>query len=158
LKEQVPIFELDQTWPQLPNNWVLGLVASIRIDSHGNIWLTHRPRTVTKGTPAPSVIEFNPDGSYKNAWGGPSWGGANPGFDWPDTEHNILVNDKDEVYISGSSPSGQSKTTRSDDMILKFTADGKFLKQFGGRDVSKGSNDRNSVNKPGDFKIGRAHV
>src|SRR5438094_10151175 len=76
LKEQVPIFELDQTWPQLPNNWVLGLVASIRIDSHGNIWLTHRPRTVTSGTPAPSVIEFNPDGSYKNAWGGPSWGGA----------------------------------------------------------------------------------
>jgi hypothetical protein len=153
LKEPVPVFQVDTNWPQLPNNWVLGLVASIRIDSHGNIWLIHRPRTVEKGTPAPSVIEFGPDGKYKQAWGGPNWGGTNPGFDWPDTEHNVLVDAKDNVFISGSSPSGQSKTTRSDDMILKFTVDGKFIKEFGGRDVSKGSTDHNSVNKPGDFYI-----
>ena len=153
LKEQVPVFQLDTTWPRLPNNWVLGLVASIRIDSHGNIWLIHRPRTVTSGTAAPSVIEFDPSGKYKASWGGPDWCKSTPGCDWPDTEHNILVDDKDNVYLSGSSPSGQSKTTRSDDMIIKFTNTGKFIKQFGGRDVSKGSTDHNSVNKPGDFTI-----
>ena len=75
------------------------------------------------------------------------------GYDWPDAEHNIFVDQKDNVYISGSSPSGQSKTTRSDDMILKFTNEGKFLKEFGGRTVSKGSTDPAAVNKPGDLYV-----
>jgi DNA-binding beta-propeller fold protein YncE len=38
-------------------------------------------------------------------------------------------------------------------MILKFTVDGKFLAEFGGRTVSKGSTDKTSVNKPGDFYV-----
>jgi DNA-binding beta-propeller fold protein YncE len=57
------------------------------------------------------------------------------------------------VWISGSSPGGQSKTTRSDDMLLKFTNSGKFLLQVGGRNVSRGSTDPKSVNKPGDLFV-----
>jgi DNA-binding beta-propeller fold protein YncE len=94
------------------------------------------------------VVELGPDGRFIRAWGG-----EGAGYDWPDTEHNIYVDQHDNVYISGSSPGGRSKTTRSDDMILKFTADGKFIKQFGGRTTSKGSTDIGSVNKPGDFYV-----
>ncbi len=147
--EKVPTFEVDTTWPQLPNGWVMGNVSKIVVDSHDNVWLIHRPRTVPAGkTAAPPVVELDNSGKFVRAWGG-----EGDGYDWPDAEHNVFVDEKDNVYISGSSPSGQSKTTRSDDMILKFTADGKFLKEFGGRTVSKGSTDPAAVNKPGDLYV-----
>jgi DNA-binding beta-propeller fold protein YncE len=144
-----PVFEVDSVWPQLPNNWVLGNVSKIAVDRHDNVWIIHRPRTVpaTK-TPAPPVVELDANGKLVQAWGG-----EGAGYDWPDAEHNVFADYKDNVWISGSSPSGQSKTQRSDDMIIKFTNEGKFLKQLGGRTVSHGSKDPASVNKPGDLYV-----
>ena len=146
--QPVPVFAIDPSWPQIPNGWTLGLVSTISIDRHDNVWIIHRPSEVPAGkTAAPPVIELGADGKLLRAWGGP---GA--GYDWPVYEHNIFVDTKDNVYISGSSPNG-TPTASSDDMILKFTADGKFLKEFGGRSVSKGSTDPTSVNKPGDLYV-----
>jgi DNA-binding beta-propeller fold protein YncE len=144
-----PVFEPDPAFPKIPNGWTLGSVAKVVVDRHDNVWIIHRPRTVPAGkTPAPPVLEFDADGKFIQAWGGD---GA--GYDWPDSEHNVFVDYKDNVWISGSSPSGQSKTKRSDDMLLKFTNTGKFLMQVGGRSVSKGSKDPKSVNKPGDLFV-----
>jgi hypothetical protein len=146
---KVPIFEPDPAFPQLPNNWTLGNVGSVAIDRHDNVWITHRPRTVPAGkTAAPPVLEFDSAGKFLQAWGGDG-----QGYDWPDSEHNIFVDQKDNVWISGSSPGGQSKTARSDDMLIKLTSAGKFLLQVGGRDVSLGSKDPKSVNKPGDLFV-----
>src|SRR4029077_12647207 len=146
---KVPTFEVDPAWPKLPNNWVLGNVSKVVVDKHDNVWLIHRPRTVPADkTPAPPVVELDANGKYVQGWGGEA-----EGYDWPDAEHNVFVDYKDNVWISGSSPSGQSKTKRSDDMVLKFTNKGQFLLQIGGRTVSKGSNDPMSVNKPGDIFV-----
>jgi DNA-binding beta-propeller fold protein YncE len=146
---KVPVFEVDKTWPQLPNNWMLGNVSKIAVDRHDNVWLIHRPRTVAADkTPAPPVVELDPNGKFLQAWGGDA-----SGYDWPDAEHNVFVDYKDNVWISGSSPSGQSKTQRSDDMILKFDNKGKFLLEIGGRSTSMGSKDPKSVNKPGDLFV-----
>ena len=143
--QMVPVFEVDAAWPKLPNDWVLGNVSKIVVDRHDNVWLIHRPRTVPAGKlAAPPVVELDANGKFVQAWGGD---GA--GYDWPDAEHNIFVDHKDNVWISGSSPSGQSKTKRSDDMVLKFTNSGKFLMEIGGRTVSKGSTDPKSVNNVG---------
>jgi NHL repeat len=148
--EPVPVFQVDPSWPQLPDGMVISNISKITVDSHDNVWLIHRPRTVPAGkTAAPPVVEFGPDGKYIRGWGDEN----STAYDWPDAEHNVFVDNHDNVYISGSSPSGQSKTQRSDDMILKFTVDGKFIKQFGGRTVSKGSLDTTSVNKPGDIYV-----
>ena len=144
-----PVFAVDPAWPQLPNNWVLGGVSKIVVDRHDNVWIIHRPRTVPAGkTAAPPVVEWDARGNFVQAWGG-----EGPGYDWPDAEHNVFVDYKDNVWISGSSPSGQSKTRRSDDMILKFTNKGQFIKQLGGRTTSHGSKDPLSVNKPGDLFV-----
>jgi DNA-binding beta-propeller fold protein YncE len=146
---RVPTFEPDPTFPKLPNNWVLGNVAGVAIDRNDHVWIIHRPRTVPADkTPAPPVLEFDAVGKFLQAWGGDG-----PGYDWPDAEHNVFVDHKDSVWISGSSPGGQSKTTRSDDMLLKFTSTGKFLLQVGGRSVSLGNKDPRSVNKPGDLFV-----
>src|SRR5712675_1160555 len=122
-----PTFEVDTNWPKLPNNWVIGNVSKIVVDKHDNVWLIHRPRTVPADKiAAPPVVELDTNGKFVQAWGGDG-----EGFDWPDAEHNVFVDYKDNVWISGSSPSGQSKTQDSDDMILKFTSSGKFLMQIG---------------------------
>ena len=147
-----PTFEVDTTWPQLPNNWVVGNVSKVVVDRHDNVWFIQRPRNpqmkVPEGkTAAPPVLEFDSAGKFVQGWGGPG-----NGFDWPDTEHNIFVDQKDNVYISGSSPNN-SKTVDSDDMLLKFTNQGKFLRQLAGRSVSNGNKDPKSVNKPGDLFV-----
>jgi DNA-binding beta-propeller fold protein YncE len=146
---EVPQFEPDTTFPRLPNDWVLGNVSDVAVDRQDNVWILHRPRTVRAGkTAAPAVLEFDAAGNFLQAWGG-----EGSGFDWPDAEHNIFVDHRGNVWISGSSPSGQSKTTRSDDMLLEFAGNGKFMLQIGGRSVSRGSKDRRSVNKPGDVFV-----
>ncbi len=146
---QYPVFEVDTNWPVLPNGWAMGNVSKIVVDKHDNVWLIHRPRTVPASkTPAPPVVELDKNGKFVQAWGG-----EGEGYDWPDAEHNVFVDYKDNVWISGSSPSGQSKTKRSDDMVLKFTNAGKFILEIGGRSASKGSTDPKSVNKPGDLYV-----
>jgi len=144
-----PVFEVDPAWPQLPSNWVLGVVSKVAVDRHDNVWIIHRPRTVPASkTSAPPVVELDANGKFVQGWGG-----EGAGYDWPDAEHNVFVDYKDNVWISGSSPSGQSKTRRSDDMIVKFTNNGQFVKQLGGRTTSHGSKDPMSVNKPGDLFV-----
>jgi hypothetical protein len=40
----VPTFAVDASWPKpLPNNWILGQVGGITVDSKGHIWVIHRP-------------------------------------------------------------------------------------------------------------------
>jgi DNA-binding beta-propeller fold protein YncE len=147
--KRFPIFEVDASWPpKLPNNWLLGQTPGVAIDSHDHIWVLHRPRTVPeaqRAQAAPPLLEFDADGKFLRAWGGPG-----SGFDWPDSEHGVFVDDKDNVWIGGSSPTSTSLTKRSDDMLLKFTKDGKFLQQIGGPDKSGGNADTKSVNKPAD--------
>ena len=42
----LPIFEVDPSWPKVPAKWKLGDVSSIAIDAQGNAWVLHRPRTL----------------------------------------------------------------------------------------------------------------
>ncbi len=132
---QGPAFRVDPYWPKpLPNNWILGQVGGISIDAQDNIWVFQRPRSLTddeKGAaldpprskccvPAPSVLVFNQSGDVVKSWGGP---GENLGYDWPLQEHGILVDNKGFVWLSGNG--------KGDNMVLKFSTDGKFIKQIG---------------------------
>src|SRR5258707_15757768 len=63
----VPTFEVDASWPKLPNNWVLGDPSSITVDRSDNVWILHRPRTVPadrKERAAPPVLEFDKNGKF----------------------------------------------------------------------------------------------
>jgi len=142
---QSPAFRVDPFWPHpLPNNWILGQVGGMSIDAQDNIWVLQRPRSLTddeKGAaltpprskccvPAPSVLVFNQAGDLIKSWGGP---GDNLGYDWPLQEHAILVDNKGFVWLSGNG--------KGDDMVLKFSTDGKFIKQFGRRGPLTSSTD-----------------
>jgi DNA-binding beta-propeller fold protein YncE len=143
---KMPVFEVDPSWPKLPNEWGLGQTPSVAVDKHDHVWILHRPRTIEGGkTPAPAVVELDATGKFVKSWGGPG-----QGFDWPDSEHGITIDYKDNVWVGGSSPTSTSLTQRSDDMLLKFTSKGKFLLQLGSYDKSGGNADTKSVKRAAD--------
>jgi len=132
---EAPAFEVDPFWPKpLPNQWVIGSTIGVTVDSRDHVFVIHRQATLNPLTevsaatnpptaveccvPAPPVLEFDPEGNLVGHWGGP---GA--GYDWPESNHGIGIDPMDHLWIGGN---GQG-----DSHILKFTRDGKFLKQFG---------------------------
>ena len=149
----VPTYTLDTSWPRtLPNDWVMGVPTSVSVDPRDHVWVLHRPRTVPEGAEAdaaPAVLEFDAEGAFVQAWGGPA-----DGYDWPDTEHGIFVDHENNVWITGINPrAGGNVSDRSDDMVLKFAQDGTFLFQVGGYDASGGNADIENPRQPADVSV-----
>jgi len=161
-----PRFEVDFTWPKpLPNHWILGQAVGVAVDAEDHVWIVHRPgsleATETHATtnppiaqccaPAPPVLEFDQAGNLLRHWGAPG-----EGYDWPLSNHGITIDYKGNVWIGGNSRDPVPGTTPApgafasyhDDMILKFTRDGKFLLQIGKPGQSKGSNDTANLRLP----------
>ena len=82
-----PRFVVDPSWPKdMINNWILGAVTGVFVDSRDHVWVTHLPETLTEeetsavqkppiGTccaPAPVVIELDAAGNVVQGWGDPS--------------------------------------------------------------------------------------
>ncbi|MSR19710.1 MAG: hypothetical protein EXR91_01840 [Gemmatimonadetes bacterium] len=143
----IPTYEA-VAWPQMPNDWVLGLASGIAVDAQDHIWIIHRPRTVPepelKDRAAPAVLEFDADGNYIQGWGGPEYVTSTQ-FEWFDTEHGINVDSQGNVWLSGSG--------NGDDQILKFTRDGQFIMQIGKREASQGNTDTQNVNRGADIYV-----
>src|SRR6186997_2070427 len=139
-RQQAAIFEPDPLWLEaLPNKWVTGQVGGVAVDSHDNVWVFHRPSTIPDGEkaaalnppqaecciPAPAVLQFDPNGRFLQAWGGPG-----QGYEWFASQHGIFVDHNDNVWLSGNS--------KEDNQILKFSTAGKFLLQIGHAGKNKG--------------------
>ena len=150
LAEGVPVLAVDPRWPQpLPGSWILGQVSGIAVDGRDNVWIVHRPRTLSASdlgaeqvppvaqccTAAPAVLALDPEGSVVRSWGGP---GA--GYEWPESEHSIHVDAAGNVWITSNG--------RDDHQVLKFAADGTFLLQIGRRGRTGGSNDTLYLGQP----------
>ena len=146
----VPRFAADPLWSKpLPNKWTTGQVSGVAVDARDHVWVVHRPGTIADGEkaasfnpplaecciPAPPILEFDPNGNLVQAFGGP---GA--GYEWPNTEHGIFVDYRNNVWTAGSGT--------GDAQILKFTNTGKFLLQIGHKGQSKGSNDTENLGQP----------
>jgi DNA-binding beta-propeller fold protein YncE len=147
---QAPRFEVDPMWPKpLPNHWVMGNVIGVGVDAQDHVYIIHRgagslePKEIYAAAnppasecclPAPPVLEFDAEGNMVRAWGGP---GA--GYEWPESNHGITPDAKGNLWIGGNGG--------NDGHVLKFTKDGKFIKQFGFAYASAGSNDPWAFNK-----------
>ncbi|HEX6999828.1 MAG TPA: hypothetical protein VF322_16975 [Gammaproteobacteria bacterium] len=139
-----PRFEVDPFWPKpLPNGWVLGSTIGVSVDSRDHVWIIHRRQSLNPETeasagrntraggccsPAPPVLEFDPQGNLVSYWGGPG-----DGYDWPSSNHGITVDHMDNIWIGGNG--------MDDAHILKFTRRGELLLQLGRPGQSSGSND-----------------
>ena len=165
-----PQYEVDPHWPKpLPENWILGQVSGVAVDSRNHVWIVQRPLTLTEReagavqpppladccAPAPSVIEFDPEGNVVQAWGGPdsvettadgnmlrAW---HRGDRWPQSEHGIFVDHRDNVWIGSNG--------RFDQVVLKFDRNGKRLLTIGRWDVTRGSGDTVHLGSPADITV-----
>ncbi len=147
--DTVPRFEPQPFWPKpLPDNWILGQVSGIAVDHNDHIWIIHRPLTLLddeKGAQqsppatkccvaAPPVLKFDTEGNLLT-----SWGGSGPGYAWVKNEHGIHVDRDGNVWIGGNNDG---------DQILQFSPDGKFIKQVGKDDGTKGSTSTTRLGRP----------
>jgi hypothetical protein len=140
---QAPRFEVDPTFPQpLPNGMYQGQSIGLWVDkTNDHVWIVHRPDVLdafeasAQQTPptgecckeAPPILEFDPSGKLLRSWGGKD----GPGYQWPDSNHGLNIDNKGNVWIGGNG--GQ------DGHILKFTQDGKFIMQVGKKGVTQDS-------------------
>ena len=145
-----PEYAVDPFWPKpLPNHWIIGAVAGVAVDAQDHVWITHRPSTLQPNElraawkAAPPVLEFDRDGTLVQAWGGPA-----PGYEWPQLEHGIYVDRRDNVWLGG----GGDK----DAQILKFTRQGRFLMQIGHQGKNGGSNDTRNLGGAANMVVDRA--
>ena len=144
--------------------WIIHRAGSLEA---GETHATTKPPIAQCCAPAPPVLEFDQAGNLIGHWGGP---GA--GYNWPDSNHGITVDYKGNVWIGGNGRGPQSARgaingsdeepaaakakgkaapafqSFSDNMVLKFTQDGKFLMQIGKPKSSKGSNDIANLRLP----------
>jgi len=132
--QDAPRYQYDPTWPKpLPNHWTMEEVTGMYVDKEDHIWVLHRPRNLDNednfaslNPPAgeccvqpPAVFEFDSAGNLLRSWGVP---GTVPG--WPSLEHTIFLDREGNVWLSGNGPG---------DTLLKFTQDGKLLRDWGHR-------------------------
>ncbi len=145
--------------------WIIHRAGSLEA---GEQHATTTPPTAQCCAPAPPVLEFDEEGNLLRHWGGPG-----NGYNWPDSNHGITVDYKGNVWIGGNGRgpgSGRGAVNGTDEepqaagrgggkaapafesfadnMVLKFTQDGKFLMQIGKPSSSKGSNDIENLRLP----------
>ena len=180
----VPQFQYDKTFPKtLPNQWKLGQVAGVSVDSRDHVWIIQRPTTLknsemeatdmstyggggnTGGAgagplavccrPAPPVIEFDQQGNVVQGWGG-----ANKNYEWPtpapksaDASLGTGPFGERGVYVDFKDNVWVGADGPGDAQILKFTRFGKSLLQIGHHGKSKGSNDIENLNGAVGFAV-----
>ncbi len=168
----LPVFEVDSHFPTLPDHTLLGGVGGASADSHGNVWVFHRPHTLEEGNatengykPAPPVLEFDETGKYIQGWGGPSHTGE---YEWTNrgglhSEYAECASCTSERRTNGDGRPGSGEhgiavdskdnvwltgNGDGDGQILKFTKNGKFLLQIGKGNVKVDSNDTTHMSRP----------
>src|SRR2546422_9285167 len=150
------------------NVWIIHRAGSLEPNE---VHATTNPPIAQCCAPAPPILEFDAAGNLLRHWGGPG-----EGYEWPEANHGITVDYKGNVWIGGNgrgTPPGargrggargqppaagqniqpdESQAALggyfNDNMVLKFTQDGKFLMQIGRAGQSKGSNDVENLRLP----------
>jgi streptogramin lyase len=107
-------------------NWPHGFF----IDHDGSIWISDGIALNGKGN---TVFKFSPDGKQLMMLGKPGVAGNDhETFSWPS---DIVVSNSGEVFVAdGHGPQSNAR-------IVKFTSDGKFLKEWGKRGAAPGEFD-----------------
>ena len=150
-----PQYTVDPFWPKtLPNDWLIGEIAGLAVDSRDHVWVFHRPGSLTADElgaaqdppisicckPAPWILEFDKEGNVVRSWGGPG-----SDYDWPEIEHGLFVDHEDNIWIAGEN--------ENDHQVLKFRPDGTFVLQIGQSGKTAGNSHKKFLGHPTDTEV-----
>jgi DNA-binding beta-propeller fold protein YncE len=155
---EVPRFQVDAGWPDLPDDLILGQVSGLAVDPEGDVWILNRPNSLG-GTdigaaqdppiavccaPPPHIMQFSgATGEYLSGWGGPDHAPEVDGMNqWPANVHGLFVDAEGTVWIGGNGD--------GDHVVLRFTPEGEFLQQYGRRGDTGGNMDPGTLGNPAD--------
>lgn len=133
-----PIFKFDRNTGAILANFGAGIFVTphgIHVDDDGNVWVTDFAGTPTAGH---QVHKFSPDGELLMSLGIAGRPGSGPGqLNQP---NDVIVGPDGSIYI-GDGHNGQGMTSQaaidqgiadgSTGRILKYSADGTFIKEWG---------------------------
>ncbi len=174
---QAPPVQVDPLWPRpLPNHWIFGSVTGVAVDGRGHVFVAHRgaaslnarteiglvaspPSAEYCCAPAPQVLEFDPDGTLVNHWGGPG-----DGYQWPQNPGGIAVDPSGAVWITAAgapaAPAGRGGQAGpaavpppQDAHVLKFSREGKFLLQIGRAGTVGAGDSTTALNRPAGIDV-----
>src|SRR2546421_7044211 len=121
-----PNYTTSTTWAQLPANTQWGETSSVTSDGKGQMLVLRRVD--------PAFFVFTNDGKFVKSWGEGL-------FKWA---HGIRV-DRDGFIWA---------TDGQDNLIYKFTMDGKQLLKLGKKGVAGDNDSRDTFNRPTDVVVG----
>ncbi len=125
-----PVLEYDQSG-KLLRSWGKGMFVfphGICVDKEDNIWITDGQGKDNKGH---QVFKFSPDGKVLMTLG--KAGVAGDSEDTFNQPNDVAIAPNGDIFISDGHNPG-----RGNARVLKFSKDGKFLKQWGGHGSGPG--------------------
>ena len=131
----LPRYTADPVAPiRLPEGRTLGAVTGVQVSPDGHIWVLHIASNMEWGPPGslddpaarlPAVVEFDPQGNYLQAWGGPDHLPRENGLQqWPKQEETIAFDAEDTLWVFGAN-------VAYDHAVQRFSRDGELLLRIG---------------------------
>ncbi|WP_120077230.1 beta-propeller fold lactonase family protein [Aurantiacibacter odishensis] len=165
----MPMFAVDASWPELPDNLILGQAPGLAVDKNDNIWVLNRPnsldfsetgadngQSIACCNAPPHVLQFDQEGNLLRSWGGTDLAPGESTMEgegrdavevgdeqWPANVHGLYVDDDLNVWIGGNGG--------GDHVVLNFTTDGEFIRQIGTRQQTDGNLSQEYLGNPADI-------
>jgi DNA-binding beta-propeller fold protein YncE len=127
-----PVLKFDRNTGKVLASFGKGLFVlphGIHVDKDGNVWLTDSQGNEAK-TKGHQVIKFSPDGKVLMKLGRAGVAGSGPDtFNQP---CDVITAPNGDIFVSdGHSGQNDNPPPGSTGRIMKFTKDGKFIKEWG---------------------------
>ena len=127
-----PILKLDRETGAVLANFGAGLFVlphGLHVDGDGNVWVTDSVGNEA-GTKGHQVIKFSPEGEILMRLGQAGVAGSGPGLLNQPTD--VITAPNGEIFVAdGHSGQNEDPPPGSTGRILKFTADGEFITEWG---------------------------
>jgi DNA-binding beta-propeller fold protein YncE len=127
-----PIVKFDKSSGKLLASFGGGMFAfphGLHVDRDGNVWVTDGQRS-KDGTKGHQVIKFSPDGKVLMRLG--KAGAPGNGPDVFNEPNDVITAPNGDIFVSdGHSGQQDNPPPNANARIVKFTKDGKFVKEWG---------------------------
>jgi DNA-binding beta-propeller fold protein YncE len=127
-----PILKFDRTTGKVLASFGRGLFVlphGIHVDREGNVWVTDSAGN-KEGTKGHQVLKFSPKGDVLMRLGRAGVAGSGP--DTFNEPCDVITSAKGEIFVSDGHSGQNAKVPEgATGRIMKFTRDGKFIKEWG---------------------------